>query len=96
MNKDLQIDVNDEIKVYEMVMKNAKDPGDKKPAHEIRVGDDLYKKTGEWDKLERIIDRKNDWYFKEVRDRVTNKVLYRCSEPLSKHTGHGSAKKGVK
>ncbi len=32
-------------------------------------------------------------YFEEVRDKQFNKIIHYCSEPLSQHRGHGSAKK---
>lgn len=45
-------------------------------------------------KLERIIDRENDWYEEVVTDPETGEVIHRCAERLSEHTGRGSAKCG--
>lgn len=42
---------------------------------------------------EQVIDRDNDKYFERVTDYATGEVLHECEEPLSKHVGHGSAKK---
>lgn len=42
----------------------------------------------------RIFDRRTDpaTYFEQVTDPETGKVIHHCSELLSKHIGHGSAK----
>ena len=41
---------------------------------------------------ERLIDRKGDKYKELVKDLETGEVIYETDEPLSKHTGHGSAR----
>ena len=41
----------------------------------------------------RIEDREKDYYKEQLRDPITGKILEECEEPLSKHQGHGSAKK---
>lgn len=58
-------------------------------------GDDLHKKSGRWMTKQRVIDREKDKYKEVVTDPETGKVIHRCDEPLSKHTGHGAAKKGI-
>jgi len=70
----------------------GKRPGKKKPFIEQISGADLFRKIGRWMHLSRVIDRENDWYSKVITDPVTGKIVYRCEEPLSKHTGHGSAR----
>lgn len=62
-----------------------------KPDKEIRSGDDLHRKTGDWNKLRREIDRTNDRYFEHIEDQEGN-VIRHVEEPLSQHHGHGSAK----
>lgn len=42
---------------------------------------------------QRLIDRDNDQYSEKVTDYETGEVLHECSEPLSSHKGHGSARK---
>lgn len=64
----------------------------RKPFIEEVSGDDLHRKSGEWMKLRRVIDRDNDIYHEVVIDPKTGKVIHECKEPLSKHRGHGSAK----
>jgi len=57
------------------------------------IGADLFRKIQKWIHLERVIDRENDYYKEVVRDPSTGEVIHHCEEPLSKHQGHGSAKK---
>jgi PHP family Zn ribbon phosphoesterase len=40
----------------------------------------------------RLIDRDNDTYREEVKDYQTGEIIHFCEEPLSEHSGHGSAK----
>jgi hypothetical protein len=53
---------------------------------------DVFRKTGELMRLERIIDRENNVYREVVTNVETGEVVYNCEEPLSDHLGHGSAK----
>ncbi len=63
-----------------------------KPFYESISGSDLNHKTGEWMKIERVIDRENDKYKEKIINPKTKEVLRHCEEPLSQHTGHGYAK----
>jgi len=69
-----------------------KDSGGKALAEGLS-GDDLHRDSGKWMKKERVIDREKDLYREVVTDPETGKITHRCEEPLSKHHGHGSAKK---
>ena len=71
----------------------ARHSGAKKPYAEGLSGDDLHRKSGKWMKKERLIDREKDNYKEVITDPETGQVVHRCEEPLSKHVGHGSAKK---
>jgi len=64
-----------------------------RPFIEEVSGNDLHRKSGKWVKLSRIIDRDNDIYHEVVIDPETSNVIHECKEPLSKHRGHGSAKR---
>ena len=66
--------------------------GEKRPFVEQTVGDDLHRKSGRWMRLHRLIDRMNNWYHERVTDAATGRVVHECSEALTKHRGHGSAK----
>ena len=70
----------------------ARHPGGKKPFIEEVTGDDLHRKTAKWMNLSRVYDREHDVYKEIVTDPVTGEVIHECIEPLSEHTGHGSAK----
>lgn len=67
-------------------------PGRKKPFLEQVSGDDLYRLTGQWNKLQQIIDRGRNYYLKIVTDQKNGKIIRYCEEPLSDHQGRGSAK----
>jgi len=81
------------VKARDQVALKAKDPkktGKAKTRIEMRIGDDLHRKSGRWYKLERIIDRNNKRYKEIVTNPETGEVVHLCDEPLDEHTGHGS------
>ena len=80
------------VKVMTKVGIKGRHPGKRRPFIETVSGHDLYRKTGKWNILKRVIDRENDEYAKIVTDPDTGEVLHHCEEPLHKHRGHGSAK----
>lgn len=69
-----------------------KRPGHKKPIYESVSGDDLHRNSGKWSKLKREIDRENNRYREIIVDPINGEVLRQVNEPLSEHTGRGSAK----
>jgi len=69
-----------------------KRPGHKKPISESVTGDDLHQQSGQWNKLDRTIDRENNRYRELIIDPATGTVIRSCDEPLSDHQGHGTAK----
>ncbi len=80
---------------HEMLKGKMKDttlPAKKNPRVEIKSGDELYKCEGKWVHKERVIDKDKDLYTETIVDPETGKVIHHCSEPLSQHRGHGSAK----
>jgi len=60
----------------------------------LQVGDQIEHETGRWVFKHRRIDKDASpaWYFERITDPVSGEALHECSEPLRKHTGHGSAK----
>jgi hypothetical protein len=70
----------------------VREPGRKKPRLEIKQSDSLTRSTGRWATLMQRVDRGNDRYDKTVVDQETGEVLRDCHEPLSEHTGRGSAR----
>jgi hypothetical protein len=71
----------------------AKRLGLKKPYFESVSGDELYCATGQWNKLEQVIDRENNMYREEIIDPTTGKIIRSCDEPLTDHQNRGSAKR---
>jgi hypothetical protein len=88
----LSDDVHESLTIREKIGMKHKRPGHKKPIYESVSGDDLYRVTGQWSKLTREIDRQNDRYKELIVDPKSGKVIRHCDEPLSVHTGRGSAK----
>jgi hypothetical protein len=46
-----------------------------------------------WARKLRTIDKEHDLYSERVVDPLTGEILHDVSEPLSRHTDHGSARK---
>lgn len=72
----------------------VKHPGQKKHHVEMKYGPSPSHRFGKPVNHERLIDRANDRYFEKVSNYETGEVIHHADEPLSKHQGHGSAKKG--
>jgi hypothetical protein len=83
------------IKSYELIGLKKKRLGMKKPYEELKVGDDFHHDTGQWNRLERIIDRDNDHYYEHIEDAAGNELRH-VEERLSEHRGRGSAKHAKK
>ena len=86
-------EVTESLTVREKWGMKHKRPGHKKPISESVTGDDLHRQSGQWNKLDRTIDRLNDRYTELITDPVTGTVIRSCDEPLSDHQGHGTAKR---
>ena len=91
-NREFLMNAANKLFLGEMLGMKHKRPGEKKPILETKCGDDLFRKTGEWHKLIRIIDRQNDRYYEFITD-ANDKVVRHVDEPLSEHYGRGSAKR---
>ena len=79
-----------DIKVKERI--KGKHAGEKEHFIIEVSGDDLFRDMGMWVKLSRAIDRDHDSYYEVIIDPETGQIIRKCIEPLSEHTGHGSAK----
>ncbi len=88
----LQVNLFETVKVHDFLKLRHKIPGRKKPLSEISSGDDFHRDSKTWRKLERVIDRGKDWYTETIKDSF-GEIIEHTSESLSKHTGHGSAKR---
>ena len=90
--RSFSMQVEETLSLREKLGLKHKRPGHKKPIYESLSGDDLYRETGQWNKLLREIDRENDRYKEVIINPENGDVLRQCDEPLSKHVGRGSAK----
>lgn len=72
--------------------KSNKKPGKKKPFIEFQAGEEWSTHRQDYVNKVRQIDRENDRYFEKVSDCQTGEIIHECSESLSQHFGHGSAK----
>ncbi len=90
----LGITVNDTAAVREMLAFRAKGDRDGKRSVFLqgKTGDEFHRDTQRWTVISRTIDRDNDRYDEVITGADTGEVLHECREPLSEHTGHGSAR----
>jgi hypothetical protein len=70
----------------------AKSPGEKRPFMEQKVGESYSWARDRWMDLVRVVDRRNNRYRETVRDPETGDVVRDVDEPLTEHTGRGSAR----
>jgi len=92
-NKVYEIKVEEKIELHDQIKGKVKRRGFRRSIKEFKVGDDLHRKSGKWHHREMDIDRENNQYKEVVKDKITGKIIHKCKEPLSKHKGHGSAKR---
>lgn len=91
--RNIEISLSGSVTPRSMLGTKLKRQGKGQAVREDKHGADFHKATGKWNHLDRIVDRENDRYYERIVDRETGKVIRECDEPLSEHTGRGSAKK---
>ena len=52
----------------------------------------FFRRGGVWVRRYMHLDKKADSYVETVTDPASGLTIHHCSEPLSEHTGHGSAR----
>lgn len=90
----IRIAAEEKVEIHDKITIKDKDltlPRKKSVRGEYEYGSDFSEKHKKFLDKTRIIDRRNDKYKEVVIDLETSKVIHHCEEPLSKHTGHGSA-----
>ena len=71
----------------------AREPGRRKPFLWQISGASFFRRGQRWvDRLMRF-DKRNNQYQEVVSDPETGTIIHKCEEPLSKHRGHGDARK---
>ena len=87
-----EIIVGESLQLHSQIEIKARHGDTGRPFLESKTGDDLHEKTGQWNYLERVVDREQDYYKELISNPSTGEVIHHCEEPLSKHIGHGSDK----
>ncbi len=67
-------------------------PGEVAAHLDLKTGDSWSYRFAKWMQRTVRVDRENDHYEETVTDPETGAVIHHDSGPLTKHTGHGSAK----
>lgn len=92
-SSNLQIHVMDTVQGHEKIGLKAYRDGQTRAYRELIQGEELYRREGKWVRKYRLIDREADEYHECVTDPETGQIIHECKEPLSRHRGHGSAKR---
>ena len=87
-----EITISESLQMHEQVNIKSRYGNAGKVYLESKAGDDFFRKTGEWNSLERVIDHENDVYREVITNPRTGELIRHVEEPLSEHQGHGSAK----
>lgn len=91
----ITVTILEELTAYEAWSTQRRNP-DLKSADKVRqrdfLGYEMSRRLGRMVHKVRSIDRDADRYLETVTDPISGEVIHHCEEPLSQHTGHGSAK----
>lgn len=94
--KTIKITIIEQVTAHEALsgkVTNKNYPSKKNPRRKFFVGEEIRRDTGKWVNKERNIDQDNNIYKEVVTDPETGEIIHFCEEPLTDHTGHGSAKR---
>jgi len=84
--------LQDGLGFMEHLRSKGRQAGSNKVAFDVRSGASYYRKGDVWHHLVRSIDRVNNRYTETITVLRTGELVSKVDEPLSEHTGHGSAK----
>lgn len=89
--------IGDTVTLYKKTKIKHKRAGRKNPIiYEGISGEDLHRDSGQWNHLEREIDRENYRYKEIIVNPKNGEVIRNVDERLTKHVGRGSAKPRIK
>lgn len=97
--REIAVEISDEISGWDTVRvrggRQRNEPGGRKrPYVEAVFGKrELTVSTGHVAARTKVENRRDDLYSEVVTDVETGEILHECHEPLSKHKGHGDARK---
>jgi len=94
-SRSISVVITESIKIYDGLGFKVKGPS---KTGKVKIKSEGFHKYAKSQKAPlvkhvRVIDRENDQYKELVVNAETEDVIHSCEEPLSSHTGHGSAKK---
>ena len=92
LSRHIHVTCSETLSFHSKLNLKARHAGERRPFVEQTVGDDLHRKSGRWMEFYRLIDRAKNWYHERITDPATGKIERECREPLTDHTGRGSAK----
>ena len=98
MRRIWQVTSRERIKIRESLKLDIRRqgfPSRKQPRISEFSGSEKRRVDGEWVTKTRLIDKEKDLYVEKVTLETTGEILRNVSESLSKHVGHGSAKKAA-
>lgn len=92
LNRSFSTTRTEHLTLSEWIRLKVTDENNKKQS-QIQTGDDFHRDTRTWRKLIRVIDWGKNWYSEKIIDEKGATVFREIDEPLTDHTGRGSAKK---
>ena len=95
-SQSITIAVAEEIALHDCLKGRVKDSNvssKKSPRVIFQVGDSYWKDGKKWVIRNMRVDKDRDLYREVIHDPETGRTIHQCVEPLSKHQGHGSAKR---
>ena len=83
----IRVGVTDSADILDIIKVKARhgEPEKVKPYLESKSGKETFRKTGRIHRVEQVIDRENDKYYKHVVDDETGRVIKHQEEPLNQH-----------
>ena len=88
-----EVDIVENIEMHDSMSMKARRGSTGRPFLEAKAGANLHRTSGNWMHRDLVIDRDNDRYVERIVDSKTAAVIHECKEPLSRHRGHGTAKR---
>ena len=88
-----EVQITERVALHAKVRVKAVHSGKGRPFYEALYADDLHRKSGKWMYREMVVDRRANRYQERVIDRDTGVVVHACDEPLTRHQGHGTARR---
>lgn len=92
----ITIGIVDKVSLHECLTGRVKDSNfnsRNNPRVIFKTGESYSRARKKWVKRDMLVDRGRDLYREMVIDPDGRTIIHKCDEPLSKHRGHGSARR---